>query len=53
VKHKEFSHRFRNNWGMGSRKYLLIDFDEKWMWGLVVRRFAKSCVKLGLVKKIL
>ena len=26
-------------------------FDEKWMWGLVVRRFAKSCEALGLKKK--
>ena len=31
VKHKEFAHLFRNNWGMGGGKYLLIEFDEKWM----------------------
>ena len=36
---------------MGGGKYLLIEFDKKWMWGLVVRRYAKSCAKLGLTKK--
>ena len=36
---------------MGGGKYLLIEFDEKWMWGLVVRRYAKSCSKLGLNKE--
>ena len=51
VKHKEFAERFRMNWGLGAGKYLLIEFDEKWMWGLVVRRYAKSCKKLGLNKK--
>lgn len=51
LKHKEFAHRFRNKWRMGCGKYILIEFDEKWMWGLVVRRYATSCVKLGLSKK--
>ena len=51
VKHKDFAHRFRYNWGMGGGIYLLIEFDKKWMWGLVVRRYAKSCAKLGLTKK--
>jgi len=31
VKHKEFSHRFRNNWGMGSRKYLYRNHINKVM----------------------
>ena len=39
------------NWGLGGGKYLFVMFDEKWMWGLVVRRYAKSCEKLGLKKK--
>ena len=51
VKHKEFAFRYQNNWGMGG-EYLFIIFDEKWMWGLVVRRYAKSCAKLGLHKNI-
>jgi len=51
IKYKEFSYCFRDNWGMGAGKYLLIEFDEKWMWGLVVRRYANRCTKLGLNKK--
>jgi len=36
---------------LGSGKYLLIEFDEKWMWGLVVRSHTKCCPKLGLNTK--
>jgi hypothetical protein len=40
------------NWGLDGGKYLFVMFDKKWMWGLVVRRYAKSCEKLGLQKNI-
>ena len=46
--HKAFATRFLCNWGRGPGKYLLIMFDEKWMWGLVMRRLAKRCEELGL-----
>ena len=36
---------------MGRGDYLLIEFDEKWIRRLVVRRYAKSCSKLGLNKE--
>jgi hypothetical protein len=39
---------FRNNWGLGSGKYLLVMYDEKWFWGLVTRRGAKCCHKLDI-----
>ena len=49
--HLAFAKRFLLNWGRGLGKYLLIMFDEKWMWGLVMRRLAKKCDELGLGKK--
>ena len=50
-KHAAFAYRLRNNWGRGGGKFLHIMFDEKWMWGLVVRRYAKSCSEAGLEKQ--
>ena len=47
-KHFEFAKLFRKNWGLGRGKYLLIHYDEKWFWGLVMRRQAKSCEELGI-----
>ena len=49
--HLKFAKRFRNNWGLGSGKYLLLMYDEKWFWGLVTRRGAKCCDELGVGKK--
>jgi hypothetical protein len=46
--HADFSRHFRNNWGLGGGKYLLIMYDEKWFWGLVTRRGAKACQELGI-----
>jgi hypothetical protein len=40
--------QFRNNWALGNGKYLLIHYDEKWFWGLVMQRAAKSCPELGI-----
>ena len=37
-----------NNCGLGSGNYLLINYDEKWLWGMVMRRSAKACVAIGL-----
>jgi hypothetical protein len=48
MKHYVFARRFLNNWGLGAGKYLLIEYDEKWFWGLVMRRAAKSCADLGI-----
>jgi hypothetical protein len=48
LKHFTFAKHFRNNWGLGAGKYLLIEYDEKWFWGLVMRRGAKSCEDLGI-----
>jgi hypothetical protein len=44
----EFAKRFRNNWGLGGGKYVVIMYDEKWFWGLVIRRGAKACSDLGV-----
>jgi hypothetical protein len=46
--HLEFSKLFRSNWGLGGGKYLLVHYDEKWFWGLVLRRGAKACAELGI-----
>lgn len=45
----EFARHFRNNWGRGKGKYLLIHLDEKWFYGMLLRH-AKVCEALGLVK---
>jgi hypothetical protein len=47
LKHFTFAKHFHNNWGLGAGKYLLIEYDEKWFWGLAMRRGAKSCEDLG------
>ena len=47
-KHLEFAKHFRNNWNLGSGKFLLIMFDEKWFWGLVLRNYAKAIGELGI-----
>jgi hypothetical protein len=49
--HLTFAGHFRNNWGLGAGKYLLIMYDEKWFWGLVTRRGAKACKELGIEEK--
>ena len=43
-----FAKKFLNCWGLGRGKKLLIHYDEKWFWGLVLRRDAKACDSLGL-----
>jgi len=48
AKHLEFARRFRSNWGLGGGKYLLIMFDEKWFWGLVLRNYAKRIASEGV-----
>jgi hypothetical protein len=50
-KHLYFAKRFRNNWGLGGGKYLLIMFDEKWFWGMVLRSYAKAVGELGIDPK--
>ena len=47
-KHLVFARKFRNNWGLGGGKFLLIMFDEKWFWGLVLRSYAKQVAELGI-----
>lgn len=52
-KHVEFSKRLRNNWELPrDKKYLWVNYDEKWFWGLVMRATAKKCEELGLEKAI-
>ena len=34
--------RKHSNWGLGNGKSLLAQYDEKWFWGLVMRKTAKS-----------
>ena len=47
-KHLAFAKRYRNNWYRGKGKYLVINYDEKWFWGLVLRAAAKECPELGV-----
>ena len=44
----DFSKHYVKNWGLGPGKYLLINYDEKWFWGMVTRLSAKSCSAIGL-----
>ena len=48
LKHCAFAHQFRNKWVLGTGKYLLIHYDEKWFWGLVTRSSAKMCSELRI-----
>ena len=32
------------------KKILLIHYDEKWFWGLILRKYAKQCKELGIEK---
>ena len=41
-KHYIFSKRFLNNWGYGAGKFLLIHYDEKWFWGMLLCKTAKK-----------
>ena len=41
-KHFKFAKRLVTNWGKGKGKYLLIHYDEKWFWGMLFRKTAKS-----------
>ena len=43
-----FARKFRSNWGLGGGKFLLVMFDEKWFWGLVLRSYAKQVAELGV-----
>ena len=51
-KHVAFARRLLSNWKKGRGKFLWINFDEKWFWGLVCR-YAKKCEALGLMKESL
>jgi hypothetical protein len=51
MKHVSFAKHLRNNWGLPrSGKYLWLNFDEKWFYGMVLRTNAKMCEELGLDK---
>ena len=59
-KHLEFAKSVLDLWGLkdtdgnlpnGKKRILLIHYDEKWFWGLVLRAYAKSCEELGIEKK--
>ena len=41
-KHLIFSKRVLKNWGRGRGEYLWIHFDEKWFWGVLLRKTAKK-----------
>ena len=47
-KHLDFSTNYVNNWGLIPGKYLLINYDEKWFWGMVMKQSAKDCDAIGL-----
>ena len=35
----------------GKKRVLLVHYDEKWFWGLVLRAFAKACEEIGVKKR--
>ena len=43
-----FEKRFNNNWGLNSRKYLLIMYDDTWFWVFFTRKEANMCEELGI-----
>ena len=47
-KHLECAQRIRTNLGLGPGKYLWINYDKKWFWGLVLCENAKSFWDLPL-----
>ena len=49
--HLKFARHFRNNWGLGKGKLLLLMYDEKCFWVLVTRIGAKSYKYLGVKTK--
>ena len=51
LKHCHFAERLINNHYLGNGKYLLVHYDEKWFWALVLRSKAKACKELGVEKK--
>ena len=50
-KHLQFARHFTNRWGLREQKILLVHYDEKWFWGLVLRRNAKACEELGVSRQ--
>jgi len=41
-KHLKFAKHYLNNWGLGAGKFILFHYDEKWFWGLLLRKTAKT-----------
>ena len=37
-KHLYCAKSIQSNWGMGRGKYLWIHYNEKWFWGLVLKK---------------
>ena len=50
-KHCHFAQRLIDNHYLGNGKYLLVHYDEKWFWALVLRANAKACTELDVEKK--
>ena len=60
AKHLAFAQLVRNFWDIrdaegnlpnGKKRVLLVHYDEKWFWGLVLRAFAKACDEIGVQKR--
>jgi hypothetical protein len=52
AKHTEFANHFLNKWGLPTtQKVLLVNFDEKWFYGMVARCNAKMSQLLGVEKQ--
>ena len=60
AKHLAFAQLVRNFWNIrdengnlpnGKKRVLLVHYDEKWFWGLVLRAFAKACEEIGVKKR--
>jgi hypothetical protein len=53
-KHVDFAKLVRDHWGLKTvgKKYLWVNFDEKWFHGWLGRANAKKCEQLGLEKNL-
>jgi hypothetical protein len=49
--HCKFARLFRTNWGFGEGKCLLIHYDKKWFWGLVLQLRDKACEERDVDKQ--
>ena len=53
-KHVDFAKLVRDHWGLDTvgKKYIWVNFDEKWFYGWLGRANTRKCEQLGLEKNL-